>query len=103
MKKFLKKYGYLIYLGFSTLVISPFNIFTIWWWLMLIIMFIFVEIRNINWKNEDIIIISNICWVFILGVVISTFVPITSITWWIIDIPTVVIIGYKSNYLKERD
>lgn len=104
MKNFLKKHGYLIYFGISTIIFSRYGIFSIRFWIALVILLLLVEMAKgfCFWSNtvfDDIGFIKKyikkLGWVLGLGFLSTFFVPLLTIRWWIISIPTFCLILYK--------
>ena len=94
MINFLKKYGYLIYFGISILIFSERNIHLLILCFMLAIMFYLVEILAVP-DRIDKNFVYKFAWAFVLGFFCATCSPISSINWWIIDIPTLILCVYK--------
>jgi len=112
MKKFLGKYGYLIYFGISVWIFTPYGITSIQWWFGLITMFILTEIAAKAWdKHKDIYgdikdrfdkdFLKKFGWCFFLGVLSASYAPAAPVKWLIIDMPTLFLGIFKLKYMKK--
>jgi len=91
----LEKNLYLIYMGISITMLTPYDITSLRWWIGLVGMYILVELSTDTWKKNYYsqvfnIIIKKYCWAVYTGMILSIYgLNITMLNWWIVNIPIV--------------